>query len=186
MLRSIVLCVLVVFVSQTFGVVPGMEVIPGELRYDVYPGVTIQIHPTEKSRVRWVPGDANLDGEINVFDFGIFQTNFGKTSMSWWNGDFNDDHKIDILDWSLAQPNMGSTRRLLEVTQYQIRSAYVPWIDMDNTTFGSDGYITIDIPATTPDGAVVIWANLRVKGTTGLGSPVTILLFVERGTTNAP
>ncbi|NQU76262.1 MAG: prepilin-type N-terminal cleavage/methylation domain-containing protein [Planctomycetes bacterium] len=53
-------------------------------------------------------GDVNFDGCVNIFDWAIFQPNFGTlTGMTWADGDFNADGDVDIFDWSLFQPNFG-------------------------------------------------------------------------------
>jgi len=48
-----------------------------------------------------VPGDANLDGRVNVQDVSVLATNWG-LSPSWWtDGDFNDDAAVGIEDLSI-------------------------------------------------------------------------------------
>src|SRR5207249_4485290 len=40
-------------------------------------------------------GDANLDGKINVDDYGRIDFSVGLGSSGWFNGDFNYDGKIN-------------------------------------------------------------------------------------------
>ena len=44
-----------------------------------------------------LPGDANLDGRVDINDLTIVLSNFGQTTgMSWATGDFNGDGRVDI------------------------------------------------------------------------------------------
>lgn len=53
-------------------------------------------------------GDLNLDGSCDMFDFAIFQDNYGKPfDSTWQEGDLDRDGDIDIFDWSLLQTNKG-------------------------------------------------------------------------------
>ena len=57
-----------------------------------------------------VDGDANLDGNIDIFDFSILATAYG---TSWPNpgydsrADFNNSRQIDIFDFSILATNYG-------------------------------------------------------------------------------
>jgi hypothetical protein len=46
------------------------------------------------------PGDSdvNLDGKINLIDFSIFLTGWGKTDPRF---DFNNDTKVNLADFSI-------------------------------------------------------------------------------------
>jgi autotransporter-associated beta strand protein len=48
-------------------------------------------------------GDANLDGKINVDDYGQIDFNVGSSGsvFGWYNGDFNYDGKINIDDYGI-------------------------------------------------------------------------------------
>jgi hypothetical protein len=49
--------------------------------------------------VRVIPGDANLDGSVDVGDLGILAANYGITSGATWEmGDFNGDGAVDVGD----------------------------------------------------------------------------------------
>ena len=55
-----------------------------------------------------VPGDANLDGRVDVNDLTIVLTSFGKTTgTSWSTGDFNGDGKVDVNDLTAVLLNYG-------------------------------------------------------------------------------
>lgn len=46
------------------------------------------------------PGDANLDGKVDLVDLNTIGANFGKYG-GWQQGDFNGDFQIDLLDHNL-------------------------------------------------------------------------------------
>jgi hypothetical protein len=53
-------------------------------------------------------GDANLDGEINVDDYGRIDFNVNIAGASGWlNGDFNYDGKINVDDYGIIDFNVG-------------------------------------------------------------------------------
>ena len=47
------------------------------------------------------PGDANLDGEVDVTDFNIWNAYKGSMNRSWSEGDFNGDRVVDIDDYNI-------------------------------------------------------------------------------------
>src|SRR5204863_3802754 len=52
-------------------------------------------------------GDANLDGKINVDDYGRIDFNVSLGTKGWFNGDFNDDGKINVDDYGIIDFNIG-------------------------------------------------------------------------------
>lgn len=52
------------------------------------------------------PGDANLDGTVNLEDFNLLAANFGG-SGDWTAGDFNHDGVVNLLDFNLLAGNFG-------------------------------------------------------------------------------
>jgi hypothetical protein len=54
-------------------------------------------------------GDANLDGKINIDDYGQIDSNVAKsgTVFGWNKGDFNYDGKINIDDYGIIDGNIG-------------------------------------------------------------------------------
>jgi hypothetical protein len=52
-------------------------------------------------------GDANLDGKINVDDYGHIDTSVGLGLTGWFNGDFNYDGTINIDDYGIIDVNVG-------------------------------------------------------------------------------
>jgi hypothetical protein len=55
-------------------------------------------------------GDANLDGKVNIDDYGRIDANVGQsgTVFGWYNGDFNLDGKINIDDYGLIDGIIGA------------------------------------------------------------------------------
>ena len=52
-------------------------------------------------------GDANLDGKINVDDYGRIDLNVTVAGVSgWFNGDFNYDGKINVDDYGIIDMNV--------------------------------------------------------------------------------
>ena len=56
-----------------------------------------------------LPGDANLDGRVDINDLTIVLSNFGTTGMTWSQGDFNDDVKVDINDLTTVLSHFGQS-----------------------------------------------------------------------------
>src|SRR4029434_3618179 len=52
-------------------------------------------------------GDANLDGKINVDDYGRIDFNVNLGTAGWYNGDFNYDGKINVDDYGIIDFNVG-------------------------------------------------------------------------------
>jgi autotransporter-associated beta strand protein len=52
-------------------------------------------------------GDANLDGKINVDDYGRIDFNVNLVTSGWYNGDFNYDGKINVDDYGIIDFNVG-------------------------------------------------------------------------------
>jgi hypothetical protein len=58
-------------------------------------------------------GDANLDGAVNIVDFNLLATSFGKTSRYWYNGDFTYDGNVTISDFNILATNFGKNLNAL-------------------------------------------------------------------------
>jgi autotransporter-associated beta strand protein len=52
-------------------------------------------------------GDANLDGKINVDDYGHIDSSAPLGISGWFNGDFNYDGKINVDDYGIIDFNVG-------------------------------------------------------------------------------
>jgi autotransporter-associated beta strand protein len=51
-------------------------------------------------------GDANLDGKLNVDDYGRIDSNIGLGTAGWYNGDFNYDGKVNVDDYGILDSNV--------------------------------------------------------------------------------
>jgi hypothetical protein len=57
-----------------------------------------------------LPGDANLDGKVDINDLTVVLTNYGKsTGMSWTTGDFIGDGTVDINDLTIVLAHYGTS-----------------------------------------------------------------------------
>jgi len=53
------------------------------------------------------PGDINADGKVDLTDFGILKSNFGKSPATVAEGDTNGDAKVDLTDFGVLKANFG-------------------------------------------------------------------------------
>lgn len=73
--------------------------------YNAYAGEALQVltAPTD------IPGDLNLDGEVNVGDLGILGAYYGIQSGALWStGDMNGDGAVDVGDLGIMGSNYGT------------------------------------------------------------------------------
>ena len=54
-----------------------------------------------------LPGDANLDGAVDLADFDRIKEWFGRGAF-WYQGDFNDDLHVDLNDFAVLKANFGA------------------------------------------------------------------------------
>ena len=55
----------------------------------------------------FLPGDANLDGKVDINDLTIVLARYGQSGITWGTGDFNNDGKVDINDLTIVLSNYG-------------------------------------------------------------------------------
>lgn len=53
------------------------------------------------------PGDADLDGDVDLSDFGLLKANFAQPGKGWADGDFNGNSVPDLVDFGLLKENFG-------------------------------------------------------------------------------
>ncbi len=56
-----------------------------------------------------LPGDANLDGRVDINDLTIVLANYGQTGMEWSQGEFTGDGTVDINDLTIVLAHYGQT-----------------------------------------------------------------------------
>ena len=57
-----------------------------------------------------LPGDANLDGRVDINDLTVVLTNYGQSSgMNWVSGEFTGHGTVDINDLTIVLANYGQT-----------------------------------------------------------------------------
>ena len=49
----------------------------------------------------YLPGDANLDGYVDVSDFNVWNSHRLSQTPAWCSGDFNADGFVDASDWNV-------------------------------------------------------------------------------------
>jgi hypothetical protein len=54
-----------------------------------------------------LPGDSDLDGDVDFADFLILAANFGVASAAWQQGDFDGNQMVDFGDFLLLSANFG-------------------------------------------------------------------------------
>ncbi len=55
-----------------------------------------------------LPGDADLDGDVDLDDFAILKCNFGTDGALWSEGDFNADWVVNLDDFGILKRNFGA------------------------------------------------------------------------------
>ena len=81
--------------------------------FDVIPeGWSVSIEGTDLVLIYGIrhPGDTNLDGDVDAFDYLVLQAGYGTASGATWDiGDFDGDGDVDIFDYLDLQSNYGWT-----------------------------------------------------------------------------
>lgn len=87
--------------------------IPAEGRtFKLYDGSTILdtlfVRGLTNNSITSIPGDINDDGKVDIFDYNILLSDFGKTgAVGFSPADLNPDGKIDIFDYNILVGNFG-------------------------------------------------------------------------------
>ena len=70
-----------------------------------YPGtpVTCLLTPA-------LPGDANLDGTVDINDLTVVLAHYGQTGMTWSTGEFTGDGTVDINDLTIVLAHYGQSQ----------------------------------------------------------------------------
>jgi hypothetical protein len=73
----------------------------GSVAVSLDPGDSILLDAT-------VPGDANIDGMVDVTDLSVVGANWGQSDKTWLQGDFNNDGEVNVSDLSVLGANWGT------------------------------------------------------------------------------
>ena len=55
------------------------------------------------------PGDANLDGKVDINDLTVVLAHYGQTGMAWSQGEFTGDGTVDINDLTIVLAHYGQS-----------------------------------------------------------------------------
>ncbi len=58
---------------------------------------------------RFLTGDANNDGTVNLSDFNLLAANFGQSGRDYTQGDFNYDGTVNLADFNLLAARFGAS-----------------------------------------------------------------------------
>jgi GH25 family lysozyme M1 (1,4-beta-N-acetylmuramidase) len=58
---------------------------------------------------KFLSGDANNDGAVNLLDFNTLASNFGQSGRDFTQGDFNYDGTVDLIDFNILAGNFGTS-----------------------------------------------------------------------------
>ena len=59
-----------------------------------------------------LPGDANLDGKVDINDLTVVLSHYNQTGMTWTEGEFTGDGTVDINDLTIVLAHYNENRRL--------------------------------------------------------------------------
>lgn len=65
------------------------------------------VHISEFAFLATYPGDFNLDGAVDLFDFSILRQDFGQTGAEYVQGDVTGDMLVGLDDFSVLKKNFG-------------------------------------------------------------------------------
>ena len=74
-------------------------------------GYTPQGKPAESVMTSYyrLPGDANLDGKVDINDLTIVLAHYNQTGMTWSQGEFTGDGKVDVNDLTIVLANYNTS-----------------------------------------------------------------------------
>ncbi len=80
------------------GVIDGLDLTEGTVGWLAVGGAR---NPTLTGGNPFLPGDANLDGVVDISDFNLWNSNKFTVVADWSKGDFNADGNVDISDFNI-------------------------------------------------------------------------------------
>ncbi|MEM6751123.1 MAG: matrixin family metalloprotease [Planctomycetota bacterium] len=92
---------------------PGYEAPGASIMNSTYQGVRRSLTDDDVGGLAFlyggVPGDANLDGTVDLVDFGNLAKDFGQPSVGWSDGDFDGNGLTDLLDLDIFAQNFNAS-----------------------------------------------------------------------------
>jgi hypothetical protein len=84
--------------------------------------------------IPWLPGDANIDGTVDLVDLAVVLTNFDKSDMTWSQEDFSGDGSLGIDDLSKLLFNCRSRPKREPLSRRECAGSVVAqWLARCNT-----------------------------------------------------
>lgn len=108
---------LYLFAIELVSSAPFEDSLPAFLLYANGVGATERTAATvwiQETLVSPLQGDANLDGRVDLADFGVLKANFGKEGTRA-AGDFDADGQVNLADFGLLKANFGRARQAAAV-----------------------------------------------------------------------
>lgn len=78
-----------------------------------------------------IPGDADLDGDVDDIDLALLLNGWGRSGMCWGDGDLTGEGDVDDTDLSLLLTNWGSSVAVTAVPEpafAMLLAAGLPWV----------------------------------------------------------
>jgi hypothetical protein len=74
-----------------------------------------------------LPGDADLDGAVDVTDLAILAANWQSDDAQWQDGNFSDDTNVDVTDLAILAANWNSSVQPPAPTTMGVRATIELW-----------------------------------------------------------
>jgi autotransporter-associated beta strand protein len=85
-------------ISGQFETISGHQIAPDQWLATIYDATSVRLVPA-------LPGDANLDGMVDIADLGILAANWQQSERQWIDGDFTGVGTVDIADLGVLASN---------------------------------------------------------------------------------
>lgn len=127
--------------------------------------------------VHAIPGDANLDGNVDLTDLATLASHYNQSGLDWMAGDFSGDGTVGLVDLSILASQWGNQRQpappasLVEQTAEVLSQSSEP--NLDSATASLESSEPAEQDST---------VDLLVLATTPLAQPT--LIQIDAGTTD--
>ena len=101
-----------------------------------------------------MPGDVDLDGDVDFLDYVAVKGNFGHADALWTDGDFDGNGEVDFLDYVAAKGNFGND---LNAGGVEVLTAGMPEVPPPSGTARPDGAQADGMASSgTADGSAIV------------------------------